>query len=176
MMKARLATVQHPGGFPQLDLTLRDAKHQVVFTSSPEAPDTSSTSAASRWSSSTANCSSTRRPFEVEPETWTLQTGFGTAPSRRSPSASSRPQLALMALLAAVMAAGVFFVAGAAAREVRLAELKSNFVATVSHDLKTPLALIQLFAETLELGRVRTPSGPRSTTASSTARRRSSRA
>ena len=55
------------------------------------------------------------------------------------------------------MALGVFLVAGAAAREVRVAELKSNFVASVSHDLKTPLALIQLFAETLELGRVRTP-------------------
>ncbi len=55
------------------------------------------------------------------------------------------------------MGGGVFFVAGAAAREVRVAELKSNFVASVSHDLKTPLALIQLFAETLELGRVRTP-------------------
>ena len=51
----------------------------------------------------------------------------------------------------------MFLVAGAAAREVRVAELKSNFVASVSHDLKTPLALIQLFAETLELGRVRTP-------------------
>ena len=53
------------------------------------------------------------------------------------------------------MGVGVFLIAGAAAREVRLAELKSNFVASVSHDLKTPLALIQLFAETLELGRVR---------------------
>ena len=62
-----------------------------------------------------------------------------------------------MIVLAIVMALGVFFVAGAAAREVRVAELKSNFVASVSHDLKTPLALIQLFAETLELGRVRTP-------------------
>jgi signal transduction histidine kinase len=62
-----------------------------------------------------------------------------------------------MVVLAIVMACGVFFVAGAAAREVRLAELKSNFVAAVSHDLKTPLALIQLFAETLELGRVRNP-------------------
>jgi signal transduction histidine kinase len=60
-----------------------------------------------------------------------------------------------MILLAAVMGVGVFLVAGAAAREVRVAELKSNFVASVSHDLKTPLALIQLFAETLELGRVR---------------------
>jgi signal transduction histidine kinase len=47
-------------------------------------------------------------------------------------------------------------VSRAAAREVRLAEMKANFVSSVSHDLKTPLALIQLFAETLELGRVRT--------------------
>jgi signal transduction histidine kinase len=61
----------------------------------------------------------------------------------------------MMAMLAGVMALGVFFVARAAAREVRLAELKSNFVASVSHDLKTPLALIQLFAETLELGRLK---------------------
>jgi signal transduction histidine kinase len=61
----------------------------------------------------------------------------------------------LMVIVATVMAIGVFLIAGAAAREVRLAELKSNFVASVSHDLKTPLALIQLFAETLELGRVR---------------------
>ena len=53
------------------------------------------------------------------------------------------------------MALGVFFVARVAAREVRLAELKSNFVSSVSHDLKTPLALIQLFAETLELGRLK---------------------
>ena len=43
----------------------------------------------------------------------------------------------------------------AAAREVRVAEMKSNFVSSVSHDLKTPLALIQLFAETLELGRLK---------------------
>jgi len=60
-----------------------------------------------------------------------------------------------MAVLAGVMALGVFFVARAAAREVRLAELKSSFVSGVSHDLKTPLALIQLFAETLELGRLK---------------------
>ena len=61
----------------------------------------------------------------------------------------------MMAMLAGVMALGVFFVARAAAREVRVAEMKSNFVSSVSHDLKTPLALIQLFAETLELGRLK---------------------
>jgi signal transduction histidine kinase len=58
-------------------------------------------------------------------------------------------------MLALVLGIGVFYVSRAAAREVRLAELKSNFVSSVSHDLKTPLALIQLFAETLELGRLK---------------------
>jgi len=41
-------------------------------------------------------------------------------------------------------------------REMALAELKANFVADVSHELKTPLALIRLFAETLQSDRVPT--------------------
>jgi signal transduction histidine kinase len=96
-------------------------------------------------------------PYEAHRETWRLRTSYGGATIPDIVSASTRPQFALMVLLAGVMGIGVFLVAGAAAREVRLAELKSNFVASVSHDLKTPLALIQLFAETLELGRVRSP-------------------
>jgi signal transduction histidine kinase len=39
---------------------------------------------------------------------------------------------------------------------MRLSQMKSEFVASVSHDLKTPLAKIQLYAETLESGRTRT--------------------
>lgn len=157
MMKARLATVQHLGGFPQLDLTLRDAKRQVIFTSAPDGAEVFVDERSFPLVFFDRELLEYAAPFEVEPETWTLQTGFGNRTIAAIADSSSRPQLALMAMLALVMAAGVFFVAGAAAREVRLAELKSNFVASVSHDLKTPLALIQLFAETLELGRVRTP-------------------
>jgi two-component sensor histidine kinase len=40
-------------------------------------------------------------------------------------------------------------------RDLRLAELRSNFVASVSHELKTPLTAIRMFAETLALGRAR---------------------
>ena len=157
MMKARLATVQHLGGFPQLDLTLRDAQGHAVFSSSPAQGDVFVDQRSFPLVFFDRELLEYAAPFEAEPETWTLQTGFGNRTIAAIAESSSRPQLALMAMLALVMAAGVFFVAGAAAREVRLAELKSNFVASVSHDLKTPLALIQLFAETLELGRVRTP-------------------
>ncbi|MFP4083257.1 MAG: sensor histidine kinase [Candidatus Aminicenantes bacterium] len=38
-------------------------------------------------------------------------------------------------------------------REVQMAEMRSQFVSGVSHELKTPLTSIQMFAETLRLGR-----------------------
>jgi len=40
-------------------------------------------------------------------------------------------------------------------RQLELAQLKSGFVSNVSHELKTPIALIRLAVETLEMGRAR---------------------
>ncbi len=59
------------------------------------------------------------------------------------------------AALAVLMAAMVVLVL-AVRREAALTRLKNEFVANVSHELKTPLALIRLFGETLLHGR--TPS------------------
>jgi len=43
------------------------------------------------------------------------------------------------------------------ARQLELAHLKSSFVSNVTHELKTPIALIRLSAETLQLRRFSTP-------------------
>jgi signal transduction histidine kinase len=62
--------------------------------------------------------------------------------------------LALIGFIDLMLGAGLFLVYSNVRRELHLSRLKSDFVANVSHELKTPLALVRLFAETLELGRV----------------------
>jgi len=154
-----LATLQQPSGFPQLETEVLDEAGAHIYQSHPErdghvTPVDERSFAIIFFDKELLEFAA---PYEQHREIWGLRTGYGPQPIPEIVSASTRPQQALMIVLAVAMALGVFLVAGAAAREVRVAELKNNFVASVSHDLKTPLALIQLFAETLELGRVRTP-------------------
>jgi signal transduction histidine kinase len=57
-------------------------------------------------------------------------------------------------LVLVLLFSGMALMIRATDREARLAQAKSNFVANVSHELKTPLSLLSLFSEILELGRV----------------------
>ena len=158
LLRDRLANVQQPVGFPSLEAAVLAEDGTRIFESDPSrSEDVPVDERSFPVVFFDKELLAFAAPFEQQREIWGLRTGYGPQPIPDIVSASTRPQIALMVVLAVAMAVGVFLVAGAAAREVRVAELKSNFVASVSHDLKTPLALIQLFAETLELGRVRTP-------------------
>jgi signal transduction histidine kinase len=154
-----LASVQQPSGFPHLETEVLDDNGEHIYASHPER--TGHVTPVDERGFSIIffdkELLEFAAPYEQHREIWGLRTSYGPQSIPEIVSAATRPQLALVIVLAVAMGLGVFLVAGAAAREVRVAELKSNFVASVSHDLKTPLALIQLFAETLELGRVRTP-------------------
>jgi signal transduction histidine kinase len=156
LLKKRLAQVQQPVGFPPLELSMYDGSGRVCPLPGGAAPSSLVVDERSfPLVFFDRELLEYAAPYEQARETWRIKTSYGAQSIPEIVNASTRPQVALMIVLALVMAGGVFFVASAATREVRVAELKSNFVASVSHDLKTPLALIQLFAETLELGRVR---------------------
>lgn len=62
--------------------------------------------------------------------------------------------LILIFVLNVVLIAGALFIYKNIRKEMRLAQLKSDFVSNVSHELRTPLSLIRMYSETLEMGRV----------------------
>jgi signal transduction histidine kinase len=60
---------------------------------------------------------------------------------------------AALAMMLAVTGVGAFLLWRDVRREMRLAAMRGQFVASVSHELKTPLTSIRMFAETLRMGR-----------------------
>lgn len=72
---------------------------------------------------------------------------FGALPESRVPTL-----VGLLMLTAAMIVLTVLQLR----REHELSRLRSDFISSVSHELRTPLSQILLFAETLNLGRVRT--------------------
>ncbi len=84
------------------------------------------------------------------------------APSLAAEIAREAQRIALLRggllLAAALVALAGLFAARNVRREARLAQLRSTFVASVSHDLRTPLASLSLLIDNLEQGRIATES------------------
>ncbi|HXK20766.1 MAG TPA: histidine kinase dimerization/phospho-acceptor domain-containing protein, partial [Polyangiaceae bacterium] len=97
------------------------------------------------------------RQFETTLYKWTLNVTMNSAAELAAAVARRRLlEMALVALSSVVVIAGLFVILIAAERERRLSNLKSEFVANVSHELKTPLALVRMFGELLQTGRADT--------------------
>jgi signal transduction histidine kinase len=63
--------------------------------------------------------------------------------------------LSLSVLMTLILLGGVGLALRTASREIRLSQMKTDFVSNVSHELRTPLSSIRVFGEFLKLGRVK---------------------
>jgi two-component system phosphate regulon sensor histidine kinase PhoR len=97
------------------------------------------------------------RPFPTTLYGWRLQVAL-TAADELGQRVERRQtlELLLVTTACAVIVIGVSFILFAVEKDRRLSEQKSEFVANVSHELKTPLSSIRMFAELLLTGRVPT--------------------
>jgi signal transduction histidine kinase len=86
---------------------------------------------------------------------WNLALGYKDTTIEALAKDNFQKNLMLTLFVLSLLIFGIILTLRATAREMKLAQAKSTFVSNVSHELKTPLALIRLFAETLELGRVK---------------------
>jgi two-component system phosphate regulon sensor histidine kinase PhoR len=66
-------------------------------------------------------------------------------------------EVIFISLMVLVIALATIFGLRYTLRQVELAQLKSSFVSNVTHELKTPIALIRLAVETLEMRRYTSP-------------------
>jgi signal transduction histidine kinase len=86
---------------------------------------------------------------------WNLALGYRDTTIEALAKDNFQKNLMVTLFVLSLLILGIILTLRATAREMKLAQAKSTFVSNVSHELKTPLALIRLFAETLELGRVK---------------------
>ncbi|MEP7271877.1 MAG: HAMP domain-containing sensor histidine kinase [Acidobacteriota bacterium] len=65
--------------------------------------------------------------------------------------------LSLTLLMTGIIIGGIVFALRAASREMKLSQMKTDFVSNVSHELRTPLSSIRVFGELQRLGHVKDP-------------------
>ena len=65
--------------------------------------------------------------------------------------------LSLSILMTTVLIGGIVVALRTASRELKVSQMKTDFVSNVSHELRTPLSSVRVFGEFLRLGRVSEP-------------------
>jgi len=95
-----------------------------------------------------------RQRFSDSLDDWSLHATILESPTIAASDASLNRNLIVMAIAVVVLLGALFFIFINAQRERDLAQRQAGFLANITHELKTPLAVMQAAGENLADGRV----------------------
>ena len=95
-------------------------------------------------------------PPDLPKRVWTIRVGATTEPTLALAAQGARRTLVAIAAAAVALAIGLVITARAARAMANVSEMRSDFVSTVTHELKTPVQVIRSIGETMARGRVST--------------------
>jgi signal transduction histidine kinase len=96
-------------------------------------------------------------PDDLNHESWSAYATIAGDPAVVAANQGARRILAIAALMAMFAVLALWLIVHTARARAQLAEIRSEFISTVTHELKTPLASIQAIGQTLVSGRSVTP-------------------
>ena len=94
------------------------------------------------------------RPSDLPNHQWIVRVGVAGDPTLASAIGSADRIVIISAISAAALAIGLLLTGRAARAAAVLAEMRSEFVSTVTHELKTPIATIRAAGDSLASGRI----------------------
>jgi signal transduction histidine kinase len=119
-------------------VTVYDEKNQVVFSTQP--PVKGLDDESSVWMPFYSDWRLAIRSHHSTPAEWAAW--------------NFKLNMTLSVLMTVALLSGIVLALRAAQRQMRLSQMKTDFVSNVSHELRTPLASIRVFGEFLRMGRV----------------------
>ncbi|HEV3057335.1 MAG TPA: HAMP domain-containing sensor histidine kinase [Vicinamibacterales bacterium] len=90
---------------------------------------------------------------DIDPTPWAAEAIVADDPTLATANQGAGRTLTVAAISAATLALALILTVRAARASAALAAMRSDFVATVTHELKTPIATIRAISETLASGR-----------------------
>ena len=97
------------------------------------------------------------QPLGLAFSDWRIGIRDGCATPEEIAASNFRINALWTGVVTLILATAVALAIHAAAKQMRVSQMKSDFVSNVSHELRTPLSSIRVFGEYMRLGRVKTP-------------------
>lgn len=95
-----------------------------------------------------------RQRFTDMLDNWVLQAAFIESPTVAATNASFLRNIIVLSIAVLALSGALFFIMINAQRERELAQRQAGFLANITHELKTPLAVMQAAGENIADGRV----------------------